>query len=116
MNPAKSDTVILITRQGMGEAPVELQQRLFQTYVRLLKENQYLPAAICFYADGVKLAVEGSPLLDELRSLEEQGVRLILCSTCLNYFGLTEQVRVGIVGGMGDILEAQWRASKVISL
>jgi hypothetical protein len=44
------------------------------------------------------------------------GVRLIICSTCLNYFGLTEKVRVGIVGWMPDILEAQTRAGKVITL
>jgi hypothetical protein len=43
-------------------------------------------------------------------------VRLIVCSTCLNYFGLTDKVKVGIVGGMADILEAQVRAEKVITL
>ena len=48
--------------------------------------------------------------------IEQAGVRLIICSTCLDYFGLTEKVRVGIVGGMPDILEAQSKAAKVISL
>ena len=62
------------------------------------------------------MAVEGSPVLDLLRTLEAKGVRLILCSTCLQYFGLTDKVAVGIVGGMGDILLAQWMASKVITL
>ncbi|MCX6068009.1 MAG: DsrE family protein [Chloroflexi bacterium] len=75
-----------------------------------------LPAAICFYANGVRLVVEGSPVLDSLKSLETKGVRLILCSTCLGYYNLTEKVQVGIVGGMSDILEAQRLASKVISL
>jgi hypothetical protein len=60
--------------------------------------------------------VEGSPFLERLTALEQRGARLIICSTCLGYFGLTEKVRVGIVGGMGDILEAQTRASKVITL
>jgi hypothetical protein len=55
-------------------------------------------------------------VIDTLKSLEAKGVRLILCSTCLNYYNLIEQVRVGIVGGMTDILEAQRRAGKVISL
>jgi hypothetical protein len=41
---------------------------------------------------------------------------LIVCSTCLNYFNLTDKVQVGIVGGMGDILEAQIKADKVITL
>ena len=62
------------------------------------------------------MVVEGSPVLDLLQSLEAKGVRLIICSTCLQYYGLTEKVKVGIVGGMGDILLAQWMAGKVITL
>jgi predicted peroxiredoxin len=111
-----SDTVLLITRNGMGDAEPALQHKLITTYLKLLDENNILPAAICFYANGVRLVVEGSPVIDLLKSLEAKGVRLVLCSTCLNYYNLTEQVKVGIVGGMTDILEAQQRASKVITL
>lgn len=60
--------------------------------------------------------MEGSPVLEQLHALEGKGVRLIICSTCLNYFGLQDKVKVGIVGGMADILEAQLRADKVITL
>ena len=116
MSVPDSETVLLITRNGMGEAEPELQQRLITTYLKLLDENNILPAAICFYANGVFLVVEGSPVIEALRSLESKGVRLVLCSTCLNYYNLTDQVKVGIVGGMTDIIEAQRRASKVISL
>lgn len=111
-----SDTVILITRNGMGEAEQALQHKLIGTYLKLLDEHDILPGALCFYTEGVYLAVEGSPVLETLQSLERKGVRLILCSTCLSYFNLTEKVRVGIVGGMGDILEAQRLAGKVITL
>jgi hypothetical protein len=113
---AASDTIILITRNGMGEADQILQHRLIGTYLKLLDEHDILPGAICFYAEGVHLAVEGSPVLEPLRSLEDKGVHLILCSTCLNYYSLMDKVKLGIVGGMGDILEAQFRASKVITL
>ena len=116
MSVPDSETVILVTRNGMGEAEPVLQLKLVSTYFKLLDENNILPAAICFYTDGVRLAVEGSPVLDSLKSLEAKGVRLVLCSTCLGYFNLTDQVRVGIVGGMTDILEAQRRADKVISI
>jgi selenium metabolism protein YedF len=111
-----SDAVILITRNGMGDADQTLQHKLMGTYLKLLDEHDILPGAICFYTQGVRLAVEGSPVLETLASLENKGVRLILCSTCLNYFNLMDKVRVGIVGGMGDILEAQRLASKVITL
>ncbi len=111
------DSAILITREGMGEAPAELKTKLITTYFKLMSETEGLrPNAICFYADGVKLAVTGSPVLDSLKALEAEGVRLILCATCLNYFGLTDAVQVGIVGGMTDILEAQRLAAKVITL
>jgi hypothetical protein len=111
-----ADTVILITRNGMGEADQVLQHKLIATYLNLLVENKSLPAAICFYTEGVYLTVEGSPVLVTLQTLERLGVRLILCSTCVNYYELSEKVRVGIVGGMADILEAQLRASKVITI
>jgi hypothetical protein len=111
-----SNTVILITREGMGSADAALQNKLLGTYLNVLLQNGTLPAALCFYTDGVKLVVEGSPALDLLAQLERQGVRLIVCSTCLTYFNLAEKVRVGIVGGMADILEAQVKADKVITL
>jgi hypothetical protein len=109
-------TVILINNDGMGAAEEALRHKLLGVYLTMLRENGLYPGAICFYAGGVKMVVDGSPVLDLLRSLEESGVRLIICSTCLQYFGLIEKVKVGIVGGMSDILLAQWMASKVITL
>jgi intracellular sulfur oxidation DsrE/DsrF family protein len=110
------DTVILITSNGMGKGPADLQLQLIGKYFELLAIQEPLPVAICFYTDGVKLVVEDSPVLEKLRTLEARGVRLIVCSTCLNYFKLADKVKTGIVGGMGDILEAQMRAEKVISI
>jgi len=115
-NRIQSDTVIFITRQGMGCAENELQVKLLRTYLTLLEEGEALPAAICFYTDGVKLVVEGSPVLDRLQKLEDRGVRLICCSTCLDYFGLRDKLKVGILGGMADIVEAQTRATKVVTI
>jgi sulfur relay (sulfurtransferase) complex TusBCD TusD component (DsrE family) len=109
-------TVLLINREGLGHAETTLQHKLLEIYLRLLDENDTMPYAICFYTEGVKLVVEGSPFIEPLRRLESRGVRLIICSTCLNYYGLTDKVQVGIVGGMADIIEAQWRADKVITL
>jgi selenium metabolism protein YedF len=110
------NTVLLFTRYGMGEASDELQQRLASKFLGLLHDAETFPSKILFYTDGVKLACEDSPVLEHLRALQARGVELILCSTCLDYFGLTERVVVGIVGGMPDIIEAMQRAEKVISL
>jgi sulfur relay (sulfurtransferase) complex TusBCD TusD component (DsrE family) len=82
----------------------------------LINEYNLLPANICFYTEGVKLVVEGSPVLETLSAMEAKGVRLVVCNTCLNYYDLAEKVRVGIIGGMADIIEAQWKADRVITL
>lgn len=108
--------LIQVMRDGMGVADPPLQHTLLRKYLLLLQENHTLPGAICFFGSGVKMVIEGSPVLDLLQSLEARGVRLIVCKTCLDYFGLLEKVRVGLVGGMGDIIAAQWLADKVISL
>jgi selenium metabolism protein YedF len=110
------DAVIQITNNGMGKADETLQQKLVGKYLELIQLNDSLPNAICFYTDGVKLVVEGSPALEQLKALEEKGVRLIVCSTCLEYFNLIDKVKVGIVGGMTDIIEAQMKAEKVVTL
>lgn len=110
------DTVILVTNYGMGKADEKLQLTLIGKYLELISQNGNPPAAICFYTDGVKLVCEGSPVIEQLRALESKNVRLIVCSTCLNYLEIHEKLQVGIVGGMGDILEAQIRAGKVITV
>jgi hypothetical protein len=111
-----NDTIILVSNNGMGKGTQELQLTLIGKYLEMLDLQTELPSAICFYTEGVRLVVEGSSFIEKLKALEEKGVRLIVCSTCLNYFNLTDKVKVGIIGGMGDILEAQWKAGKVISL
>ncbi len=110
------DTVLLFTRAGLGHAPQDLQETLVRKFLGLLLEGGQLPAKLLFYTDGVRLACEGSPVLDLLVKLEGGGVELVLCKTCLDYFGLAGSVRVGVVGGMGDIIEAMHKASKVITL
>ncbi len=112
------DTVILVTHEGMGDSKdsASLPLTLLGKYLDLLLAGGNLPNAICFYTDGVKMVIDGSPVLVQLKALEAKGMRLIACSTCLEKMGLTKQVKVGIVGGMPDILEAQMKADKVITL
>jgi sulfur relay (sulfurtransferase) complex TusBCD TusD component (DsrE family) len=109
-------TVLLITRRGMGHGEPDLQIRLLRTYLNLLIEDGQLPEAIALYTEGVHLALADSPVLDLLQNLQARGVHLILCKTCLDHYGVAAAVRVGIVGGMGDIVAAQYRAARVISL
>ena len=61
------DTIIQITNNGMGKADEILQHKLIGKYLELIQQNDSLPNAICFYTDGVKLVVEGSPVLEQLK-------------------------------------------------
>lgn len=112
------DTVILATKFGMGQTDnVGLNMNLITKYFSLLLEGNECPSVVCFYTDGVWLATKNSPILEQLSQLEQKGTRLIICSTCLDKMGLKENdVKVGVVGGMTDIIEAQTRAAKVITI
>jgi hypothetical protein len=116
LKTSSSSTMVVINSDGMGLAEDPLRQKLVRLFLTMLQENGFYPGAIGFYADGVKLVIEGSPVLDLLKTLELKGVRLIICSTCLQYYGLADKVAVGIVGGMNDIVLAQWMAGKVITI
>ena len=108
--------LLLVARDGMGEGEPPLRHKLIRTYLSLVDGNGMLPGAIAFYGEGVRMVVEDSPVLDLLATLESKGVHLIICKTCLDYYGLVDKVRVGVIGGMTDILAAQWKASKVIAI
>jgi intracellular sulfur oxidation DsrE/DsrF family protein len=109
-------TVLMLTRRGMGHGTPNLMRTLISRYLTILLEDATLPEAICFYTEGVFLVAEGSPVLEQLRALEARGVHLIACKTCLDHYELADEVKVGIVGGMGDIVAAQMKAAKVITL
>jgi sulfur relay (sulfurtransferase) complex TusBCD TusD component (DsrE family) len=109
-------TAFLITHNGLGDAPGELQQKLISVMLTLLTQSDELPKRLLFYTEGVKLVCEGSPVLAQLEGLQAKGIELIICQTCLNYYGLVDKVKVGIVGGMPDILQTLLQADKVVTL
>ncbi|NDJ52365.1 MAG: sulfurtransferase-like selenium metabolism protein YedF [Chloroflexi bacterium] len=114
--PTITPLTILVTNDGMGQAEPVLRHKLAKSYFTLLTDVKPLPGVIAFYTEGVRLVCSGSPVLDELKTLESKGVRLVICKTCLDHFGLRDAVEVGIVGGMTDILEAQLQADKVVTI
>lgn len=115
-NHSLAPITIAVNHDGMGQAEPALSHKLIQTFLNMLDLDELLPRTICFYAEGVKMAVEGSPVLEELQSLAAKGVELIVCTTCLNHYGLMQQLRVGVAGSMKEIVAAQWEAEKIITL
>ena len=73
-----------------------------------------LPEAMLFYNGGAKLTVEGSASLEDLKKLESQGVEILTCGTCLNFYGLTEKLAVGSATNMYAIVEKLAGAARVI--
>jgi len=111
-----NNTVIIVNGNGMGRADVELAHKLMKTYLGVLETGGQRPGAILFYAEGVKLTVKGSPVLEELAALAELGVALVVCTTCLNYFGIYDDLAVGRAEGMKEIVDWQGRAGKVVTV
>lgn len=110
------NTVVIINSNGMGQAETSLSHKLISGFLNMLDLGEKLPAAICFYAEGVKLTVSNSPVLEELQSLENKGVALIVCTTCLNHYNILDDLKAGTACGMKEIVDAQWDANKVITL
>ena len=106
--------VVFFTKEGMGSGPKELETVLIRGFLHTLNEVAPRPDTLVFVTDGVKLAVDGSPVLDDLRALEEQGVDILVCGTCLNYFELKDKLAVGQVSNMYDIAETLLRAGNVV--
>lgn len=109
-------TTVVVNHNGMGQSDTALTHKLAANYFRLLGQNDLLPTSICFYADGVKLLVKGSPVIAHLQTLQNKGVVLLACKTCLDFHGLLDQVVIGDVGSMEDIIDAQWNVERVITL
>jgi selenium metabolism protein YedF len=95
--------IVQVTAGTMGSGDDELGALLLRSFLKTQAELDPGPDAILFYNDGVKLCCEGSTLLDDLRDLEAAGVEIIACGTCLNFFELADQLRVGRVSDMLEI-------------
>jgi selenium metabolism protein YedF len=107
--------VIAIKNDKMGFGPEELGQILIKAFINTIREVSPLPGAIVFYNKGIHLAVEGSPVIDALKELESRGVAILVCGTCLDYYGKKGEVRVGKVSTLYDVLETLTRAGHVIA-
>ncbi|MDH3816560.1 MAG: sulfurtransferase-like selenium metabolism protein YedF, partial [Acidobacteriota bacterium] len=111
---ADGPRVVQITAGTMGSGDDELGALLLRSFLKTQAELEQKPDAILFYNDGVKLCCEGSYLLDDLRELEATGVEIIACGTCLNFFELSEQLRVGRVTDMLEIAGRLAEAGSIV--
>ncbi|MBW1649464.1 MAG: sulfurtransferase-like selenium metabolism protein YedF [Deltaproteobacteria bacterium] len=109
-------TLILIGSQYLGKGDNELGENLMINFINTLKEFQGEIWTIIFLNSGVRLAVEGSPVLDTLKYLEEKNIKILVCGTCLERFNLLEKKEAGETTNMLDIVSAMRVANKVIDI
>jgi selenium metabolism protein YedF len=95
--------VVLIGSEKMGEGSDELGSILMLSFIKTIKEVVPRPKVLIFINGGVRLTVEGSRLLSALREIEELGVEILSCGTCLDYFGLKDELAVGRMSNMYEI-------------
>jgi selenium metabolism protein YedF len=112
----EDSTVIVITSDKLGQGAEELGKVLIKSYTYALSEATPLPKAVMFLNSGVKLTAEGSEVAENIKKLENSGVEIISCGTCLDFYQLKDKLQVGIVGNMYSIIEKMNSAGKVINI
>ncbi|MDU9050060.1 MAG: sulfurtransferase-like selenium metabolism protein YedF [Candidatus Electrothrix sp. Rat3] len=107
--------VYVISSASMGQGSDDLGWALLQTYVQTIHKITPLPEKILLYNEGVRLVAEESGALKALEQLQEQGVDVLACGTCLNFYELTAALRVGRITDMYEIMSTVNKATKVVS-
>ena len=108
---------VFVGKDVVGAGDRELGYNLMKMALYTLAQSDSVPAHVLFMNDGVKLpAGEEQQVIDCLMSLIEKGSLVLVCGTCLNYYGLADRLKVGTVSNMYDIMSAMQRADKVITL
>lgn len=113
--PAAGKMVVYVSSEGMGRGDDELGAVLMEAFLDTLSQFKGELSHAVFVNAGAKLAVEGSPVLGQMRQLEELGVQVLVCGTCLNHFGLKDKLAVGSVSNMYAIIETLSAAGRIIS-
>lgn len=113
--PQAAGRVVFLASDRMGRGDDKLGGILVKAFLKTLVASEAPAGSLILMNFGVKLAVEGSEMLETLRTLEGRGWEILVCGTCLDYFDLKEKVRAGSVSNMFEIVERLFGARSVIS-
>jgi selenium metabolism protein YedF len=115
-SPASGPAVVVIPQDQMGRGEAKLGHILMRAFLHTLTEVSGRPEKMIFFNTGVKLTVGGSEILDDLRALENGGTEILVCGTCLDYFGLKEKIAVGQISNMYTIAETMLAAGRLVTM
>lgn len=114
LNEQGESYIVVINTDVMGHGDDTLGKNLLHGFVYSLTEQDVLPDKIICYNGGVKLIVEGSDYLDDLKALQEAGVEIMGCGACLDYYGLKDKVAVGSITNMFNIVEMMRKQNRIV--
>lgn len=110
----KKKTVVAVASNQMGVGEEALGKALLKGFLYALTQQDVLPDTILFYNGGASISCEGSDSLEDLKWMEQQGVEIITCGTCLNFYGIAEKLAVGKVTNMYEIVQTMMSADSLI--
>ena len=108
-------TVVLVASEGVGRGDEDLGRILMAAFLDTLAQFAGEISHLVLWNAGARLAVQGSPVLDQIRALEQTGVEVLVCGTCLNHFGIKDRLAAGSVSNMYAILETLLGAGRILS-
>jgi selenium metabolism protein YedF len=109
-----SNIVVFINSSTMGKGDDDLGAILMKAFIKTLKDVEPRPTRIIFVNSGVFLTTEGSEVIPDLEGLEEMGIEILSCGTCLDFFHRKESLKVGIASNMYDIAFSLIQADRVV--
>ncbi len=105
---------VAIDSEEMGKGDSELGEALMKGFIYALTQAEELPATILFYNSGAKLVVEGAKTLEDLQYLEGQGVQILTCGMCLNFYKIEDKLAVGNVTNMYEIVDKLTKSAHIV--
>ena len=114
LDSRRKGMLVVLSANVMGTGDVKLGTSLMKAFVFALTKQDQLPETILCYNTGAYLTCEGADTLEDLKLLESEGVTVLTCGTCLDFYGLKEKLGVGGVTNMYDIVERMENAAQII--
>ncbi len=114
MDSRRKGMLVVLSANVMGTGDPKLGTSLMKAFVFALTKQDQLPDTILCYNSGAYLTCEGADTLEDLKLLEGEGVTILTCGTCLDFYGLKEKLAVGGVTNMYDIVERMENAAQII--
>ena len=114
MDVRRKGMLVVLSANVMGTGDPKLGTALMKAFVFALTKQDQLPDTVLCYNTGAYLTCEGADTLEDLKLLESEGVTVLTCGTCLDFYGLKEKLAVGGVTNMYDIVERMENAAQII--